>query len=818
VSAQQDRLRFNLLSILLVALGGLGLSFGAYFTYARDALGSMNFLFAAACFTSVLVLWRRPHWHAYLSTFTLINVSCMAVYGYLAISVYSVRICLLMTLLPIIILVAIVFVALWSHEKLSDHQARALLRLESYEANEQRLRLALNAAQMGVWEFDLRRNKLYWSPEIFRFFGLPQFEPSVEKLMSLLDSRDAVSLQEAVDTAVANRASFHTEFRLGVGTSQRWVEDYGEVECDPDGTPARIVGVARDVTERRLAQEELVRFQRIRDDQRVLFQTILDNAPFGIWMLGLDGRLSFVNRAFCVAVGVTESQFVAAAHYADVLPSNVASNCKRSDQECFAQRDLHRSTEKIPFVDGREHVLEITKVCVVDAGGKIQGLIGLAVDVTEQRDYASKLEHIAHFDPLTGAPNRALLADRMMIALAQARRERAPLAVCYLDLDGFKIVNDTWGHSVGDRVLVEVARRLQNEIREGDTLARMGGDEFVVLLTGLESTEVCSIVIERLLNAVRLPILIDATSLQVSVSVGVALYPNDDCEADMLLRHADQAMYAAKQSGRNRFHMFDAEGDRFARAREETIAEIRHGLALGQLVLYYQPKIDLRTQDAIGVEALIRWLHPSRGLLLPSEFLPTIANSELEIDVGDWVLATSLRQLKTWSVTERSFAMCINASAHQLLSAGFVDRLRRLLVETDLDSRRHHIEIEITETAIMTDVARIGQIIRECRVLGVRFALDDFGTGYSSLTHLRSLDIDAVKIDSSFVRGMSEEPHDRAIIQGVVAMTKAFGRVSVAEGIETESQFQALLGMGCDVGQGFFWAPPMPAEMFDQWR
>jgi diguanylate cyclase (GGDEF)-like protein len=405
----------------------------------------------------------------------------------------------------------------------------------------------------------------------------------------------------------------------------------------------------------------------------------------------------------------------------------------------------------------------------------------------------------------------------MKQAIAQSAREQHIVAVCYLDLDGFKQINDTLGHDAGDHVLIEIARRIGNTIRGGDTVARLGGDEFVVLLLGLESGEECVATLERLLDAVAGPMLVKDNSVSLSTSIGISIYPLDEADPDTLLRHADQAMYVAKQSGRNRFHIYDPALELRTRNQHEFRDNIRHGLEHGQFELHYQPKMDLRTKRMIGVEALIRWRHPERGLLFPAEFLHHIEDTELDIDIGNWVIAGALAQIDLWHRAGLDIAVSINISAHHLESSLFAERLYQHLA-------RHpgiapgSLQIEIQETTALKDTAIVRDVLEACREFGVSFALDDFGTGYSSLPYLSNLPISVIKIDQSFIRGMLNDKGDMTIVQGIIALARALDRQTVAEGIETPEHYRALLDMGCEAGQGYAIARPMSADELTVWR
>ncbi len=715
------------------------------------------------------------------------------------------------------------FLIFWNYETIREDQLRREHEHELQSLIDERWRLALESAGDAIWDWNIQTNRIIFSKSYAEMLGYAENEIAGDHnfLESLKHPQDKVTTAAFLKDYLNGDLSgqYLSEYRLLCKDGNyKWILCRGRVtQRDEDGHPQRMVGTHVDITERKLEHDEVLRSRQALDDERSLFQTILDNAPLGIWMVDKTGKVQFINQGFCNATGISEEQFVAAKHYADVLPPSVTVNCMQSDKECFEQAAQHLSTEWLPFVDGREHLLEITKVRLLNKDASIRGLIGLSADVTERKEHEKQLEHIAHYDALTGVPNRVLLADRMAQALARTKRDKGLMAICYLDLDGFKPVNDTFGHDAGDKVLVEITRRIKEAIREDDTVARLGGDEFVVLLVGLQVPEECAGSLNRLLDSINQPIEVSGKLLNISASIGVSLYPEDEQDADTLLRHADQAMYVAKQLGRNRYHLFDAANDLRARSHHELLQQIRHGLAHDEFEMYYQPQVEMRTRHMVGTEALIRWHHPQRGLLLPAEFLRVTENTELEIELGDWVVENSFKQLRLWRDAGHDFEVSINISAYHLQSADFVQKLRSLMQHCCMQHCHRCLKIEVLETAALEDIATVSAIIKACREIGVGFALDDFGTGYSSLTYLSNLDVDTLKIDQSFVRDMLEEKGDHAIVQGIIALAKAFDRGIVAEGVETDAHYRALLKMGCEVGQGFGIAPPMTATELIEW-
>lgn len=573
---------------------------------------------------------------------------------------------------------------------------------------------------------------------------------------------------------------------------------------DGAGKLIGVLSIARDITERKRAEENLR-----------ITASVFDNSQEAILITDANNAIMDVNPAFTRITGYSREEVLGRN------PKLLSSG--RQDKAFYAA--MMQSLEQERAWRGEiwnrrksgEIYAEMLSISAICDDGKVQYHVGVFSDISNLKEHEAELSRVAHYDALTGVPNRVLLADRMRQAIAKTARDQNMVAVCYLDLDGFKSINDTQGHEAGDQVLIEVARRIGNTIRGGDTVARLGGDEFVVVLMGVEKGEECVVTLERLLATIAQPIIIKGHSLTVSASIGVSLYPLDDEDPDTLLRHADQAMYVAKQSGKNRFFIYDHALDVRARNHHAFLKSIHGGLGGGQFELHYQPKINLRTRQLVGVEALIRWRNPERGLLPPAEFLRSIDKTELDIEVGDWVIATALAQINIWRRAGLDIEVSINISAHHLESPRFAERLRQQFSYYP-DIPPGKLQIEVLETVALNDIVIVREVIEECRKFGVGFALDDFGTGYSSLSYLSRLPVDVLKIDQSFVRDMLEDKGDMAIVQGIVALAHAFGLQTVAEGIETREHYRILLDVGCEIGQGYGIARPMPADELASWR
>jgi diguanylate cyclase (GGDEF)-like protein/hemerythrin-like metal-binding protein/PAS domain S-box-containing protein len=475
--------------------------------------------------------------------------------------------------------------------------------------------------------------------------------------------------------------------------------------------------------------------------------------------------------------------------------------------------------------DGQLFAKQQTISAVRGEDGAVLRYVSLFTDITAAKHHQQELEHVVHHDPLTHLPNRLLLGDRLQQSLARGSRLQEVLAVAVLDLDGFKTVNEVHGHALGDRLLVLQATRMRHWLREGDTLARLGGDEFVVVLQDLQDAQSARPILERLLQSIAQPLEVEGRQLSVTASLGVSFFngheQGGDVDADQLLRQAEQAMVLAKQAGRNRIEVFDAAQERLQRGRQEELQRIADGLRADEFTLHYQPKVNMRSGAVVGVEALIRWQHPQRGLLAPIKFLPLIEGDALAVELDRWVLRRALAQLQRWREAGLNLPVAINASARWLNEPDFLLQLHEALAACPA-FQPGDLEIEVLETRALDDLLHVAALVQGCRALGVRVALDDFGTGYSSLAYLKRLGVDTLKVDQGFVRDCLEDADDLAILDAVRGLAGAFGCALVAEGVETVAHGQRLLQLGYETVQGYAVARPLqPDELLDwlqRWR
>ena len=557
--------------------------------------------------------------------------------------------------------------------------------------------------------------------------------------------------------------------------------------------------IAVDVTERRGAE------QRLRESEeryRLLFERNLA----GVYRSTIDGRFLDGNDAIARMFGYRDRE--------EFLSQNTYSlyNSEADRNRLLAQVREHGSLSN---VEVRMRRRDGTPVWVIENMTLLEGgiLEGTIVDITDRKTAQEQMEYQAYHDALTGLPNRLLFRDRIDIALAHAKRHRTAAAVMFLDLDQFKLVNDSLGHTVGDALLQEVATRLVLSIRADDTVARMGGDEFTVLLTDVKDAGSSAVVAQKLLEAISQPMVIEGHELYVTTSIGIARSPEDGTDAETLLKRADGAMYRAKEAGRNNYQFATATTLEATSERLVLERSLHHAFEREEFVVHYQPMTNLLTGSVVGAEALIRWNHPERGLMMPDDFIPIAEESGLILPIGEWVLRTAVKQMKGWHAEHGPLRVAVNLSARQFQQRDLTTMIERILTENDYPAEL--LDVEITESTAMQNADVSLAVMKRLKQMGVRISIDDFGTGYSSLSYLKRFPIDTVKIDQNFVRDLSDVSNDGAIITAVISMARALNLRVVAEGVETEAQLAFLRRENCEVVQGFLHSRPVSAEEFE---
>ena len=673
---------------------------------------------------------------------------------------------------------------------------------------EEALTEAQDIARLGSWEWDVRNDIVTWSDQLYEISGVPRDRPATLALfVEGVHPDDLPAVQAQIEIMLSDGRD--CEFEL------RWVMPRGEVrwmharshtsERDAEGTVARVAGTMQDSTERTLADVSL-------RQTLSLLNATLDSTADGILVVDLDGVVTTISRRFVDMWRLDASLAVPGVPVRDLV-YGVLHEIKDPDEFIARARALSRSLDAeshqvIEFVDGRVFERYSTPQRV---GGVTVGRVWTCRDVTEHKRLQDELEHQAFHDPLTGLANQALFRALAEHAIARFGRTHTPMAVLFIDLDNFKTVNDSLGHTVGDELLVAVSQRLSRCIRPSDTTARLGGDEFAVLVDEAGTTEEATSIADRVIAALREPFRVSGKDLFASASIGIA-FGQANTDADQLLRNADLAMYTAKRRGKGRYEIYEPDMHTAAIDRLELEADLRGATARGELVVQYQPIIDLESGVTRGVEALVRWNHPIRGRIAPDAFIGIAEESELISEIGGHVLEVACAQMREWQRTAglESLFVTVNLSPRQLLDGAIVERVAAVLARTGLAAES--LVLEITEGAMVHDGELAIDRLQALKALGARLAIDDFGTGYSSLSYLHRFPIDIVKIDRMFVDQLTSSP-DASLASAIVSMAQALHLTTIAEGVENEAQRGLLRGFGCELAQGFHLAMPSDADV-----
>ncbi len=561
--------------------------------------------------------------------------------------------------------------------------------------------------------------------------------------------------------------------------------------------------VGRDVTER-LRNETMLK--QLLTEQ----QALLDNALVGIVMIR-HRKILRCNRRFREMFGYENQTLEGMSMrllYADDETFQLAGARAYATQN----EDPLSGSLEMRKADGSLFWIEATGR-ILDPANPQEGSIWIFTDISERKAAESRAHFLAYHDQLTGLPNRSLAQDRLQLAIRTAERNETKLALLILDLDSFKTINDSLGHSAGDRLLIEVSRRLSNALRETDTISRLGGDEFLVLLPDLPETEHCIHVLDKLRQNLIEPFPIDEHELTVTLSVGIALYPDDGEDLETLQKKADTAMYRAKQSGRNTYRFFNKEMNDEAIERLAIHSDLLSALGRGEFELYYQPQVQIASGQLLGAEALLRWNHPDNGQMLPGRFIPPAEESGLIVPIGAWVLQEACRTAASWPAQNLpDIQVAVNLSALQFKQGDIEATVTQALESSGLDPQR--LELELTESILIQDTEKVLTTIMRLKQLGVRLSVDDFGTGYSSLAYLKSFKVDKLKIDQSFIRDLAQDPDDAAIVRAIITMARSLGLTTIAEGVEDEVTLHHLRLYHCDEVQGYLVSRPLPARQF----
>lgn len=682
------------------------------------------------------------------------------------------------------------------------------------------LQQAGHLAQLGAWEDRRGQGLVYWSDVCYDIHGVPRNSPLPRDYLSTFVAPEhREHMRRQLQQCLRVNKAWNIDMQI-IRTDGRklWVRSHGEAVQDDNGRIIAMRGVMQDIDAYK-RQEESIR------EREALLAVTLEAATLGRWDWDLLHG-SITGDSFWHKLNGLEIKpaYLSPAgqkrwHWTEIMEPHDVARCNAELQRHIDHPEdgPFDITWQRPGPAGQPRWLRsIGKIVSYDLHGRAMRMLGVCLDVTEQQEQKNTLRQLAHFDTLTGLANRVELAARLNDALQSSRQSTQLMGIAYLDLDGFKPINDRLGHAAGDRLLVLVAKRLQHTMRSNDCAARFGGDEFVLLLNPLNSRAECEAMLQRIMHSISRPYALDGEQVLVTASIGYTLSPDDSSDADTLIRHADQAMYQAKQSGRNRIEAFDANEDRSQRENHIKGQRILQGLHHHEFVLHVQPKVDMQSGQVIGVEALARWQHPQQGLLTPQHFLPHIEGGELELAFGQWSIMQALDILEDFQQQGLSLPVAVNLSPTHLQHSHFTQWMAsQLQAHPRIPPRL--LDLEITENAALHDMQKMSRVLKALRALGLNISLDDFGTGYSSLTYLSKLPLDSLKIDRSFVCDMLTDRAHRAIVHGVITMASSFGCKVIAEGVESHEQCACLSDMGCHWAQGFYFARPMAVEDFYRW-
>ncbi|DAB27755.1 MAG TPA: GGDEF domain-containing protein [Sulfurimonas sp. UBA10385] len=682
--------------------------------------------------------------------------------------------------------------------------------LDSFERqNYLRLQSGLNKAQalahIGHWELDLTDNSLYWSDEVYRIFGLePQeFGATYGAFLKHIHPDDVGLVNNTYMKSLEEKQGYHVEHRIVRKDGEvGFVEERCEHEFASDGRPLKSIGTVHDITKRKIVENELI-----------LASAVFEKMKDGVLITDSNQRIITINRAFSKISGYTleeikgKTPHVLSSGWHDTLfYQNLWSEINNNGQYNGEIIDRKKN--------GELYTAEVNIIALRNKEGALTNYISIVNDISEKKEQEKLIHNLAYFDSLTELPNRVLFEERVISRIPALKRANKKMAILFIDMDNFKNINDTLGHFVGDKFLIEVAKSIKTLLREEDTLARLGGDEFTIILEDIGSIVEIIPIVDRIINKFKTPVEIGDKALYTGISMGISVYPDDGYTYEELIKAADTAMYHVKESGKNNYQFYKEYMNEKITQRMLIENDLRGAISKNELFLEYQPKVNLTTKSVYGMEALIRWSHSSVGLIRPDMFIGIAEDTGQISQIGLWVVKQAVSDTKILHDNGNRLTVSINVSSKQLDDESFVEDICKIVDGIGLEKR--YIELEITESHIMKDVKKALSILNELHVKGFNLSIDDFGTGYSSLSYIKKLPAKTIKIDRSFVLDIDKDEDDRSIVAAIIAMARSLGKDVIAEGSETQEHIDTLKHLDCNQVQGYYFSKPLKIDVFKE--
>ena len=685
------------------------------------------------------------------------------------------------------------------------------IALKKLKARENTFELLESITKIGSWEVDLITHKSIWSKQIYINYGYEPFsvEPSMELFFSHVIPQDLKRTQEALNKIISTEiAQTH---QCKVKTKFGKIIDIilnAQVIYDENHKPVKIIGTTQDITE----------LMELKQQNSELSQ-LIEYSSNEIYIVNAkNNNYLYVNEGACKALGYSKSELLTMSTY-DINPELTKKNIGLLHKKLILNKSIINRTQH-RRKDGSTYTAQayIHQITYKDKDAYVIFDTNISETIENElllQKKSEQLQHQAHHDNLTGLPNRTLFKDRLSQTIISSNRHEKEFALLFIDLDKFKTINDSLGHNIGDKVLIEAALRLRKCVRDEDTIARLGGDEFTIILQGIKSIQDISNISEKIINEMREPIVIKAHTLYISASIGISLFPKDAKSSDELIKYADTAMYKAKEDGRDTYQYYASQMTAYAFEKVVMDTSLRVAIKEEQFIVYYQPQIDVKTEKIIGMEALVRWRHPTLGLVPPGKFIPLAEESGLIIDIDKQVRRDAMKQFALWYKEGLNPGkLSVNLAMKQLNEKDFLAQLSNIMQELGFNS--DWLELEVTEGQVMNNPELSIEKLKTIHAKGIDLAIDDFGTGYSSLSYLKKLPLTKLKIDQSFIRDIPKDEDDIAITKAIIALGKSLKLKLIAEGVEDENQKQFLIDNDCDFIQGYLYSKPIQADAMTQ--